>query len=241
MKKQTQKGFTLVEIAIVLVIIGLLIGGILRGQELITSARVRNIIDQKTSVQIAMFGFMDRYRMLPGDLTAAQQSIVGNNAVASVAGQGGDGSINLVTGQGFSESALVFQNLAATGFISCGACLTVTGNDTPTVSNTLKNVFGEVIYTGRQQANAAGTWFFDAALPARNILTTGGSIDSQILAETDRKADDGMPGTGQLRFSTNGNGASALPVCTANLLTSSAATGTWANPAWDNCAGAWLL
>ena len=41
-----QGGFTLVEIAIVLMIIGLLIGGILRGQELIQSARVRNIVDQ---------------------------------------------------------------------------------------------------------------------------------------------------------------------------------------------------
>jgi prepilin-type N-terminal cleavage/methylation domain-containing protein len=47
MKKQVQQGFTLVEIAIVLMIIGLLIGGVLRGQELITSARVRNVIDQK--------------------------------------------------------------------------------------------------------------------------------------------------------------------------------------------------
>ena len=42
-----ERGFTLVEIAIVLVIIGLLLGGILRGQELIQNARVRNIIDQQ--------------------------------------------------------------------------------------------------------------------------------------------------------------------------------------------------
>lgn len=46
-----QQGFTLVEMAIVLVIIGLLLGGILKGQELITSARVRNIADQNSGVQ----------------------------------------------------------------------------------------------------------------------------------------------------------------------------------------------
>ncbi len=46
-----QRGFTLVEIAIVLMIVGLLIGGILRGQELIQSARVRNLMDQKSAVQ----------------------------------------------------------------------------------------------------------------------------------------------------------------------------------------------
>ena len=65
MKKNTPKtqarGFTLVEIAIVLMIIGLLIGGILRGQELITSARVRNIIDQKAAIQTAQIGFMDQF------------------------------------------------------------------------------------------------------------------------------------------------------------------------------------
>ena len=47
MRKQ-QSGFTLIEIAIVLVIIGLLLGGVLKGQELITAARVRNIISTRT-------------------------------------------------------------------------------------------------------------------------------------------------------------------------------------------------
>ena len=55
-----QRGFTLVEIAIVLVIIGLLLGGILKGQELITAARVRNLADQSAGVQAAYYGFIDR-------------------------------------------------------------------------------------------------------------------------------------------------------------------------------------
>ena len=63
-------GFTLVEIAIVLVIIGLLLGGILKGQELITSARVRNLADQAAAVQAAYYGFVDRYRAIPGDMLA---------------------------------------------------------------------------------------------------------------------------------------------------------------------------
>jgi len=60
MKKQ--HGFTLIEIAIVLVIIGLLLGGVLKGQELITSARVRNIISQQDGVKAAFFGFVQRQR-----------------------------------------------------------------------------------------------------------------------------------------------------------------------------------
>ena len=50
-----------------LVIIGLLLGGVLKGQELITSARVRNLISQQDGVKAAYFGFLDRYRALPGD------------------------------------------------------------------------------------------------------------------------------------------------------------------------------
>src|SRR6188474_264540 len=113
-----QRGFTLVEIAIVLMIVGLLIGGILRGQELIQSARVRNLVDQKSAVQTAYIGFLDRYRLLPGDLTAAQAGVVGNGVVNSV--PGGNGLIALGT-----ESTLFFQNLTAAGFISCGGCMTV--------------------------------------------------------------------------------------------------------------------
>ena len=56
MAKSHQGGFTLIEIAIVLVIIGLLLGGVLKGQELITSARVRNLIAQQDGIKAAFFG-----------------------------------------------------------------------------------------------------------------------------------------------------------------------------------------
>src|SRR6187401_2595076 len=72
-----QSGFTLIEIAIVLVIIGLLLGGVLKGQELITGARVRNLIQQQDGVKAAFFGFQDRYRALPGDYAAAGTNING--------------------------------------------------------------------------------------------------------------------------------------------------------------------
>ena len=75
MKKE--HGFTLVEIAIVLVIVGLILGGVLKGQEMIANAKVRNMIDQATSIQTAVFAFQDRYRALPGDYTRAVANIVG--------------------------------------------------------------------------------------------------------------------------------------------------------------------
>ena len=63
MEHRNQSGFTLIEIAIVLVIIGLLLGGVLKAQELITSAKVRNIISQQDGIKAAYYGFQDRFSL----------------------------------------------------------------------------------------------------------------------------------------------------------------------------------
>jgi prepilin-type N-terminal cleavage/methylation domain-containing protein len=65
--RERQSGFTLVEIAIVLVIIGLLLGGILKGQEMITQARIKNVINDYNGVTAAYFSYQDRYKAVPGD------------------------------------------------------------------------------------------------------------------------------------------------------------------------------
>jgi prepilin-type N-terminal cleavage/methylation domain-containing protein len=85
--KKSQKGFTLVEIAIVLVIIGLLLGGILKGQEMITQAKIKNVIADITGVSAAMYGYQDRYRALPGDDKGATRW-AGGPAVPATAGNG---------------------------------------------------------------------------------------------------------------------------------------------------------
>jgi prepilin-type N-terminal cleavage/methylation domain-containing protein len=66
-QKKQQRGFTLVEIAIVLVIIGLLIGGVLKGQELIYNQKVKSTYDAYRQYTAAMYGYQDRYKALPGD------------------------------------------------------------------------------------------------------------------------------------------------------------------------------
>ena len=63
--RSKQSGFTLVEIAIVLVIIGLLLGGVLKGQELINSAKVKNFINDFRSTSTFVFAYQDRFRALP--------------------------------------------------------------------------------------------------------------------------------------------------------------------------------
>jgi prepilin-type N-terminal cleavage/methylation domain-containing protein len=65
--KRQQSGFTLVEIAIVLVIIGLLLGGILKGQELINSAKVKNLANDFRVIPTYIYAYQDKFKALPGD------------------------------------------------------------------------------------------------------------------------------------------------------------------------------
>jgi len=62
-----QSGFTLIEIAIVLVIIGLLLGGVLKGQELINSAKVKNFATDFRNLPLFIYGYQDKFKAIPGD------------------------------------------------------------------------------------------------------------------------------------------------------------------------------
>jgi len=87
-----QSGFTLIEIAIVLVIIGLLLGGVLKGQELINSAKVKNFAQDFKQVPLFIYGYQDKFKRLPGDdngavarfPTATTGNGDGNGAIAGV-------------------------------------------------------------------------------------------------------------------------------------------------------------
>jgi len=69
--KKTQSGFTLIELAIVLVIIGLLLGGVLKGQELINSAKVKNLANDFRTIPVYIYGYQDKFKAMPGDDKAA--------------------------------------------------------------------------------------------------------------------------------------------------------------------------
>lgn len=88
MNKQ-QSGFTLVEIAIVLVIIGLLLGGVLKGQELINSAKVKNLANDFRTIPTFVYAYQDKFRALPGDDRAADTHI----GVAAATNGDGNGRI----------------------------------------------------------------------------------------------------------------------------------------------------
>jgi len=190
-----QRGFTLIEIAIVLVIIGLLLGGVLKGQELIQSARVRNIVSQQDGVKAAYFGFLDRYRALPGDY---------GNATNTIAGASSDGNNNgriEASGAGvpIEEHVAVWEHLSKSGFINGSYTYNATEGATTTPVNPY-GAYVRLIHDAGYQGGAGNP---------RHNLKTGAQIPSDILAEVDRKIDDGAPGTGSFRFSDYSGAASA--------------------------------
>jgi prepilin-type N-terminal cleavage/methylation domain-containing protein len=245
-KKPIPHGFSLVETAIVLTIIGLLIGGVLRGQELIASARVRNAIDQVRAVQVAFYGFQDRYNALPGDLTAAQAATVSPFASAGLSNPG-DGWIPI------ADSEQFFNNVAQAGFISCAQCMAQQLVSVPlSAAHSPTNQYGQPIFfafpspASLPANNVLGTYFLSlqASEGTKAMVTTGGLIDSKTLAEIDRKVDDGYPATGQFRMSdlipsVNGTLTNpAIATCTPN---DTVYTFVWAIAPPGQCQGVLLL
>lgn len=199
-----QSGFTLIEIAIVLVIIGLLLGGVLKGQELINTARVRSLSNNIDGITSAWFSFSDRYRAFPGDYAQADINLPNIE-------HNGDGN-GLVGVEGTEDSpeerALVWSHLQAAGYITGS----YPGNDTAAPTVTLNayncpvttcpdNGFGQGMVVNRSALQQSA-----AAAPAAHELLTGRAIPSDVLAELDRKIDDGTPSGGSMQLGTLGVG-----------------------------------
>ena len=212
MKTLNQKGFTLVEIAIVLVVIGLLLGGILKGQQLIDSARVRNLADQNSGIQAAYYGFIDRFRNLPGDMLptaactnvgAAVDASAANCAAATVGGDA-NGIIDTVR-----EAAAVWSHLSVAGFLTgtydgktaADALVAVDGSDYAlTVPNNgvPANAFQGAILLAHLNDYVDGANTAQGAI-VRLAYSFGGNIPVPLLRDLDQKLDDGVAGTGVLR------------------------------------------
>ena len=228
-----QRGFTLIEIAIVLVIIGLLLGGVLKGQELITSARVRNLISQQDGVKAAYFGFLDRYRALPGDYSQASTNI---NCTPACTNGNNNGRIETTTGGGaIDEHIAAWEHLSKAGFIN-GSYTYAAGAESTASAPT--NPYARYLRIAYDSA-------YGTAAPApalRHNLKTGNQVPSDLLAEIDRKIDDGNPLGGTFQFTTydGGGGGGVAPQ-------GGAANQCYSGTAWSaatvdtNCGGASLF
>jgi prepilin-type N-terminal cleavage/methylation domain-containing protein len=191
----TQKGFTLVEIAIVLVIIGLLLGGILKGQEMITQAKIKNVIADMSGVSAAMYGYQDRYRALPGDDKAA------NPRWSSADAGDGDGIIEgtYLSTTATDESVNFWHHLRLAGFVS--------GTGTEQPFNAVSGRMG--VQTGDGTANTPGAVLATAADPGPpavaavpgfgSLMMCSANLPDKIAISVDAQMDDGVGRTGSVR------------------------------------------
>src|SRR4051812_46022246 len=116
-----RNGFTLIELSIVLVIIGLVIGGILVGQDLVKAATYRAQISQIEKYNAAVNSFQVKYGYLPGDLTGSEASAIGFITRSGAAGHGDQ--------NGFIESCSSPRNFLADGIYAIGCETTLFWSD----------------------------------------------------------------------------------------------------------------
>lgn len=197
---KTQSGFTLVEIAVVLVIIGLLLGGILKGQELIENSRVKSAANDINAIRAAYAGYIDRYKRLPGDdgtvttLRARGGSWAGITAAGNQDGVIAADVANL-NSPPTGERLAFFQHLRAAGFLS--------GNPATTGTAALpRNPWGgfvNIVNDTNQGRTGA------------RLQVCLGNVPGKAAVALDSTLDDGRPDGGTLRASAGGNDPGAAP------------------------------
>jgi prepilin-type N-terminal cleavage/methylation domain-containing protein len=192
--RRTQ-GFTLVEIAIVLVIIGLLLGGILKGQEMITQAKIKNVIADFSGISAAYHGYQDRYRAIPGDdpnantrWTTPTAAIQGNGD-GVVSGTYNFACSNPGTTVGTNESCFWWDHLRRAGFVS--------GTGTSQPFNAVTGLIG--VQTGNGATPPAA-----ALAPAGgggfvSLIVCSANLPDKIAIAADTQMDDGDSRAGTVR------------------------------------------
>lgn len=182
--KMRQKGFTLVEIAIVLVIIGLLLGGILKGQEMIVQAKIKNAMADFSGISAAYHGYQDRYRKIPGDDDGAAGRWSTPTTATSGDGNGVvAGLYNSTTAT--DESRLWWDHLRRAGFVA--------GNGSGQPSNAFAGMIG--VQTGNGNSVTPGTVMNGFS----SLIVCSANIPDKVAIAIDTSMDDGVSSTGGVR------------------------------------------
>jgi prepilin-type N-terminal cleavage/methylation domain-containing protein len=210
-----KKGFSLVELSIVLVIVGLLVGGILAGQSLIRASELRRVVTDADRYRTAAHAFRDKYFALPGDMTNAT-SVWGRNdaycsgqpgAAATPGTCNGDGNGRIASGalDASTETHQLWNQLALAGMIE-GSFSGISGSVTSTVpgvnapESSLTNAQWNWQYWNFLPSG--DTWNFAYEIGNRlrihNLVTGAGVMRVNEAWNIDSKIDDGKPGKGRV-------------------------------------------
>lgn len=187
MKQIDSNGFTMVEIAIVLVIAGLLVGAVLKSHEMIVNAKLKRVESDSSAIQIAMFSYQDRYRQLPGDDSDAQNRFdvyssldpadVNGDGSGIIEGSWDEQNSDTLSGTGAVESEKFFAHLRAAGLIPGGS---------------LETIRPANAYSGKIGIQ-------DGALRISGHTMVFGLLDGYFIRILESRQDDGKPDTGRIQ------------------------------------------
>ncbi len=221
------RGFTLIELSIVLIVIGLIVGGVLAGEGLIRAQQARRVMTDAKSHMLAIQQFKTQYEALPGDMLDAARiwgnaeggAVTANCATPTTSASNGAATCNgngNGTIDGGTESYRAWQQMAAAGFIggsytgipgTSGNLHAVMGTNSP-VGPLLSTGFflwswgifldGDTTYWGGDYNNSI---MFGTATATSWPSTA--ALTGKEAAEIDKKSDDGLPGQGSVRAPTS--------------------------------------
>ena len=207
MKKQ-QGGFTLIELAIVLVIIGLLLGGVLKGQELINSAKVKNYANDFRNIPVFLYGYQDKFKALPGDDSASITHL--NLAAGSDKGNGNGIIDGQWKGTATSDETLLFWRDVRLAGLAPGSTTVATSGFLPTNSDggqigiQSNSETSPVIKNATGGSNIKGTY----------VICSEGILGKFVI-QLDTLMDDGVTNTGSMQAVDNTAGSNTVTGLTA--------------------------